>query len=89
MFKDKFFLAILNNAESLNSVITIIFLYKVFKYFFISNIHNSPSWERVSGVVPDFEITINPVIAKSNLKFDFEKTKDQYYQKQYIIWLIN
>ena len=44
----------------------------------------APNWHKVSGVLPDLEIIINPVEVKSILDKDFSKKK-QYFNK-YFLW---
>ena len=82
-----FFLAILNSGESLNSVITIMFSFKVFKIFFSFAIFTIlPNCDSVSGVLPDLEITIKPVVSISNLRIWLWKNNGSILSKNTILF---
>ena len=45
-----------------------------------------PNWERVSGVLPDLDITINPVYSMSRLIISFWKNKGSILSKKKIFF---
>ena len=75
----------LNKGESLNSVTTKEFLNNISKLLFSRAILIMlPNWDKVSGVVPDLEIIINPVVFESRFIISFEKNNGSILSKKKI-----